>query len=220
MRTKHAIKPSSPKRPSPAAPLWRTISSEGRRRGGCGVGCCVAEVARGFCLERTAAPAAALTFTALPSPLLLTHLAHAQATIAKGALNSKCLWLHDNAYGLLLKECCFAKAKSSAAALARLESAFSELGFPLGDKGAPVFVKVFQEIYDRDVMTEDCLKKWREDIHNTTPGHDKALQQTQRWFEWLENAEEEEGEGDEGEEAEEADELKGILKPDNKRTLR
>jgi hypothetical protein len=69
-------------------------------------------------------------------------------------------------------------------------------------------------------MTEDCLKKWREDIHNTTPGHDKALQQTQRWFEWLENAEEEEGEGDEGEEAEEADELKGILKPDNKRTLR
>ncbi len=99
--------------------------------------------------------------------------------------------------------------------------AFSELGFPLGDKGAPVFVKVFQEIYERDVMTEDCLKKWREDIHNMTPGHDKALQQTQRWFEWLENAEEEEGEdGDEAEAEEDDNALKGVLRPDNKQRLR
>ena len=150
-----------------------------------------------------------------PTPLV-------QATIAKGALNSKCAWLHDAAYGLLLKDCCFAKSKSTAAALARLEAAFSELGFPLGDKGAPVFVKVFQEIYDNDVMTEECLKKWREDIHNTTPGHDKALQQTQRWFEWLETAEEEEGEeGEEGEAEEPEDSaLKGVLRPDNKQRLR
>ena len=145
------------------------------------------------------------------------------ATIAKGALNAKCLWLADNAYGLLLKECCFAKAKSSAAALARLESAFSELGFPLGDKGAPVFVKVFQEIYERDVMTEDTLRAWREDIHNTTPGHDKALLQTQPWFEWLDNAEEEENDDDDGEGGADAGEpsaLAGIVLPDNKRILR
>ena len=143
-----------------------------------------------------------------------------QAAIAKGTLTSKCAWLHDAAYGLLLKDCCFAKMKSSLAALFKLQGVFNELGFPLGDKGVPVLVKVFQEIYERDVMTEDCLHAWRNDIHNATPGHDKALLQTQPWFEWLENAEEEEAEGDEAGGEEDAEEMKGIIRPDNRAKLR
>lgn len=146
-----------------------------------------------------------------------------QAAHAKGLLNTKCLWLHDGAFGQVLKECCYAKMKSSAAALRQLEAVFSELGFPLGDKGVPVLTKVFQEIYERDVMTEDTLRAWREDIHNTTPGHDKALLQTQPWFEWLDNAEEEENDDDDGEGGADAGEpsaLAGIVLPDNKRILR
>ena len=139
--------------------------------------------------------------------------------MAKGQITSKCAWLLDSSYGLLLKEFLFAKKKSSLAALFRLQGFFSDLGFPLGDKGVPVLVKVFQEMYERDVLTEDCFHDWRNDIHNTTPGHDKALLQTQPWFEWLENAEEEEGAGDEEEGGGDEEELSGIIKPNNRGKL-
>ena len=141
----------------------------------------------------------------------------AQTAHAKGLLTTKSPWLQDGAYGLLIKDLCFAKLKSSLAALFKMQAFFHDLGFPLGDKGAPVFVKVFHELYESDIITEDCLHAWRDDIHNPAKGHDKALQQTMTFFDWLDNAEEEEGEGDEAPEEDEA--LKGILRPNNRGKL-
>lgn len=131
-------------------------------------------------------------------------------------MDSKCSWLQDNHYGLLLKEFCYGKAKASLAALFAMQGHFQSINFPLGDKGVPIFLRIFECLYDNDIIMEDALRAWRDDIRNTTPGHDRALMQTEPWFEWLDNAEEEDNDDEDNEE----EELKDVFKPNNSSRLR
>ncbi len=98
---------------------------------------------------------------------------------AKGGLNAKCAWLADNQYGALLKDFCYGKVRASQAALFAIQGAFAEAGFPISDKQVPVILRVFELLYDRDVIAEDAMQAWRDDIRNPAPGHDKALMQTE-----------------------------------------
>jgi hypothetical protein len=115
-----------------------------------------------------------LTLSIVPTPLLLSQSAH-----AKGKLNSKSAWLADDEGGIVLKEYCYGKVKASTAVLFALQSVLFGLGFPQGDKGVPLIFKAFEALYDRDIMAEDAMHAWRDDIRNLAPGHDKALIQTE-----------------------------------------
>ncbi len=79
----------------------------------------------------------------------------------------------------MLKEFCYGKIKASTAALFSLQAVLAGLGFPTGEKSIPLIFKVFEALYDRDIMTEEALHAWRDDIRNPAPGHDKALIQTE-----------------------------------------
>jgi len=50
---------------------------------------------------------------------------------------------------------------------------------------------LFCDLYDNDVILEDVFKQWKEDLHDPTPGKDKAIIETTKWLTWLEEAEEE-----------------------------
>ena len=63
------------------------------------------------------------------------------------------------------------------AALFRLQAFFNDADFPLGDKNVPVLLKVFETLYQEDVVEEGPMQDWRNDMRNSTPGHDKALLQ-------------------------------------------
>ncbi len=89
-------------------------------------------------------------------------------------------FLLDEQYGLLLKEYCYGKAKASAAALFALQGFFHRINFPLGDKGVAKLYTVFSQLYEDEVITEEPMQAWRNDIRNPTPGHAAALAQTEQ----------------------------------------
>ncbi len=43
----------------------------------------------------------------------------------------------------------------------------------------------FMALYQNDVIMEDAFQAWREDETNRTPGKEKTLQQTEKFFEYL-----------------------------------
>ncbi len=45
----------------------------------------------------------------------------------------------------------------------------------MGDKNAPILLKVFETLYQDDVVEEEPMHAWRNDMRNSTPGHDRAL---------------------------------------------
>lgn len=119
------------------------------------------------------APASPLTSAVLAPSLYL------QAANAKNQLTVKAPWLNKEAYGALLESFCYNKAKASTAALFAIQGFFNDIGFPLGDKGQSVFMRTFEKLYNDDIMVEEHLNLWREDLRNPTPGHDRALQHSE-----------------------------------------
>ena len=89
-------------------------------------------------------------------------------------------FLLDEQYGALLKEYCYGKAKASVAALFALQGFFHRVNFPLGDKGVAKLYTVFSQLYEDEIVAEEPLQAWRNDIRNPTPGHAAALAQTEQ----------------------------------------
>lgn len=104
---------------------------------------------------------------------------HLQAAQGKGWLNSKCTWLSKDKFRPLLSSQLHGKTKASVAALFRLQAFFNDIDFPMGDKNVPVLLRVFETLYQEDVIEEEPMQEWRNDMRNLTPGHDKALMQLQ-----------------------------------------
>jgi len=86
---------------------------------------------------------------------------------------------HDQ-YGALLKNYLYGKTKASLSALFALQGFFHKIGFPLGDKGVAKLYTIFNQFYEDDIITEEPLQEWRNDIRNPTLGHSAALAQTQQ----------------------------------------
>lgn len=101
----------------------------------------------------------------------------AQAAQEAGTLNSKCSWLGADKFRPLLASFTAGKTKSSIAALFRLQAFFNDIDFPLGDKNVPILLRVFEALYQDDIIEEGPMQDWRNDMRNATPGHDKALLQ-------------------------------------------
>jgi hypothetical protein len=75
---------------------------------------------------------------------------------------------------------CGLGAEVAVAALFALQAHFFAAGFPLGEKGVAILPVTFRKLYDDDIMEEDPMQAWRNDMRNATPGHDKALLQVER----------------------------------------
>jgi len=50
---------------------------------------------------------------------------------------------------------------------------------------------MFQVLYDADVISEEAFDRWREDVHDTTPGKLKALFHVNAFLNWLKETDEE-----------------------------
>uniref|UniRef100_A0A8C1G780 Eukaryotic translation initiation factor 4 gamma 2 n=1 Tax=Cyprinus carpio TaxID=7962 RepID=A0A8C1G780_CYPCA len=61
--------------------------------------------------------------------------------------------------------------------------------FPKG-----MLLRYFVNLYDMEIIEEECFLAWKEDISQEFPGKGKALFQVNQWLTWLETAEEEESE--------------------------
>lgn len=84
-----------------------------------------------------------------------------------------------------------------AAALTAQVACLHEVQAFCGRKDAwSVIKKVFYNLYEMDIVSEDAYKVWREDVSDETPGKDKALFQVNEFLQWLAEAAEVEGDDD------------------------
>jgi hypothetical protein len=90
------------------------------------------------------------------------------------------VFLQEDQYGALLKEYCYGKMKASCAALFAMQGFFNRINFPLGDKNVAKLYTAFAQLYEDDIITEEPMQAWRNDIRNSTPGHAAALKQTEQ----------------------------------------
>ena len=89
-------------------------------------------------------------------------------------------FLLEDQYGALLKEYCYSKPKASVSALFALQGFFHKINFPLGDKNVAKLYTIFAQLYEEEIIAEDPMQAWRNDVRNPTPGHSAALVQTEQ----------------------------------------
>jgi hypothetical protein len=51
--------------------------------------------------------------------------------------------------------------------------------------------KVFESLYEHEIIYEATFTKWREDTDDSVPGKKECLFAVHKWLTWLEEAEEE-----------------------------
>jgi hypothetical protein len=69
--------------------------------------------------------------------------------------------------------------KAGTAALFAAQGFFHGINFPLGDKNVAKLYSLFFQLYEDEIISEEPMQAWRNDIRNTTPGHAAALAQTE-----------------------------------------
>lgn len=55
-----------------------------------------------------------------------------------------------------------------------------------------LMTRLLMDLYDADILSEDAVLKWKDDLREDIPGKGQAILDSHKWFEWLENASEEE----------------------------
>jgi translation initiation factor 4G len=77
-----------------------------------------------------------------------------------------------------------------------LQSLCHELGFPKG-----MILRWFIALYELEIVEEDVLLQWKEDINDEYEGKGQALFQLNTWLTWLAETEETDDEDDESDDA-------------------
>lgn len=122
-------------------------------------------------------------------------------------------FLELEAFGAALAFFCAKSIDAAVGLLYALQAFASNVGLSKG-----MLPNICMALYQNDIMGEEAFFAWREDtIDRTTPGKEKALQQTAPFFDYLEQEDEEEEEEEEDDEVNDA--LKDVPKPNNSSRL-
>jgi hypothetical protein len=115
--------------------------------------------------------------TLFPSPAPPVALQHAAS---KNEFKADAPFLKLDAYGAALAAYAYKNIDAAVALLYALQAYSVNFGLAKG-----LMPNFFMALYQNDVIMEDAFQAWREDETNRTPGKEKTLQQTEKFFEYL-----------------------------------
>lgn len=95
-------------------------------------------------------------------------------------------------YGKLAEDLYSTNTKLQLAMIYEVQLFCNELNFEAG-----LVKRLFHEIYDYDLVTEDAFTLWKEDTDESTPGKRRALLDANAFLQWLAEAEEEDEDDEE-----------------------
>ena len=110
-----------------------------------------------------------------PSPFFC-----AQHAAAKNEFKADAPFLKLEAFGAALAAYAYKNIDAAVALLYALQAYSVNFGLAKG-----LMPNFFMALYQNDVIMEDAFQAWREDETNRTPGKEKTLQQTEKFFEYL-----------------------------------
>jgi len=113
----------------------------------------------------------------IPLPAPPVALQHAAS---KNEFKADAPFLKLDAYGAALAAYAYKNIDAAVALLYALQSYSVNFGLAKG-----LMPNFFMALYQNDVIMEDAFQAWREDETNRTPGKEKTLQQTEKFFEYL-----------------------------------
>jgi len=114
-------------------------------------------------------------------------------------------WLKKDQFGSLLSKTLFEeypdreKLKVQVRALYAVQQGFHKLGFPRASNNQAMIERVFMKMYNDDIVPEEAIFEWKDDLTDTDGKMDALVQLTQ-FVTWLAEEEEEGEEDDEDEE--------------------
>jgi eIF4-gamma/eIF5/eIF2-epsilon len=127
-------------------------------------------------------------------------------------MKADCPFLNEDMYGPALAQYSAKSIDAAVGLLYALQAFASNVGLMKG-----MMPNICMQLYQNDIVGEEAFFAWREDtIDRSTPGKEKALQQTAPFFDYLQQSDDEDEEEDENE-VDEA--LKDIPKPNNSSRL-
>ena len=104
----------------------------------------------------------------------------AQHAAAKNEFKADAPFLKLEAFGAALAAYAYKNIDAAVALLYALQAYSVNFGLAKG-----LMPNFFMALYQNDVIMEDAFQAWREDETNRTPGKEKTLQQTEKFFEYL-----------------------------------
>lgn len=130
-------------------------------------------------------------------------------------MKADCPFLESTAYGAALAHYSAKSIDAAVGLLYALQAFHSNVGLAKG-----MLPNIMMQLYQNDVLGEEAFFAWRDDtIDRSTPGKEKALQQSSQFFDYLEQSDNEDEDDEEDEDNEVNAALKGVPKPNNSSRL-